>query len=111
MDCGGTLRGGWRGGGRGRDWVWGGGSGLGMNSFDLFKFEKKREKRSEIAAWFEEGCSWYGSEGRQGRREGRQRGQKLTVDGAAAAGRVGVAEVARGGAGCETPGCHAAVVA
>lgn len=40
----------------------------------------------------------------------RPRGHKLTVDGAAAAGRVGVAEVAVGGAGCETPGGHAAAV-
>jgi len=75
-----------------------------------FQVLRKREKRSEIAAWFEEGCSWCGSEGRERRREVRPRGHKLTVDGAAAAGRVGVAEVAVGGAGCETPGGHAAAV-
>jgi len=42
------------------------------------------------------------------RKEGAQ-GTKLTVDGAAAAGRVRVAEMAAGGAGFETPGGHAVV--
>lgn len=78
--------------------VEGGGVRLGIGFFSSFQFQpweremKKARSRSGM----------YLGEVRKGK-------QKLTIDGATTAGRVRVAEVAVRGAGCETPGRHAAV--